>query len=256
MATLNELYSYLDKLIPKELSCEWDNDGLMVSADKFARVKRVLLALDVTSEVVEYARTNKFDTVISHHPLIFKPLKSVNSDDAVSSKVVSLIKNNISVMSFHTRLDALDGGVNDRLAELLGVEDVEILPGDPDMIGRIGSLEVPCDPEEFAFYVKEQLGAKNVNFVNAQLEVSRVALCGGDGKELLKAAYLAGADTYITGTLSYNTMMDAAELPMNVIEAGHFHTENHILDFLADMVEEFDPAIETEIYESNLIKNI
>ncbi|MBE6607505.1 MAG: Nif3-like dinuclear metal center hexameric protein [Ruminococcaceae bacterium] len=256
MATVYELYSYLNKIISPDLSCEWDNDGLMVCPDKFSDVKRVLLALDITSEVVEYAASEGFDVIISHHPLIFKPLKNVSGDDAASSKVISLIKNSVTAMSFHTRLDALDGGVNDMLAELLGVEDVEVLPGDPDMIGRIGNLEIPADPEEFSLYVKDQLGAENVNLVNAQLEVSRVALCGGDGKELLKAAYKAGADTYITGTLSYNNMIDAAQFPMNVIEAGHFYTENHVLNLLADLVEEFDELIEVEIYNSNIIKTI
>ncbi len=256
MPTVHELYSYLDKLIPSSLSCEWDNDGLMVCPDKYAKVNKVLLSLDITAEAVEYAAVEGFDVIISHHPLMFKPLKNVSGDDIVSSKVITLIKSSISAMSFHTRLDALDGGVNDMLAELLGVEDVEILPGDTDMIGRIGSLEVPADPEEFSLFVKEQLGARAVNLVNAQLEVSRVALCGGDGKDLLKAAYRAGADTYITGTMSYNTMMDAAEFPMNVIEAGHFYTENQVLHLLADMVEEFDPDIEVEIFESNAIKTL
>ena len=256
MATVYELYSYLDKIISPELSCEWDNDGLMVCPDKFAEVKRVLLTLDITSEVVDYAESEGFDVIISHHPLIFRPMKNVSGDDAVSSKVISLIKNSITAMSFHTRLDALDGGVNDRLAELLGVEDIEVLPGDPDMIGRIGNLEVSADPEEFSLYVKDQLGARYVNLVNAQLEVSRVALCGGDGKELLAAAYRAGADTYITGTLSYNNMIDAAEFPMNVIEAGHFFTENPVLNFLADLIEDFDKLVEVEIYDSNIIKAI
>ncbi|MBP3334516.1 MAG: Nif3-like dinuclear metal center hexameric protein [Clostridia bacterium] len=256
MSTVHELYSYLDKIISPELSCEWDNDGLMVCPDKFAKVKRVLLTLDITAEAIEYASSKGFDVIISHHPLIFRPLKNLSGDNAVSSKVMSLVKNSITAMSFHTRLDALDGGVNDMLAELLGIEDVEILPGDPDMIGRIGNLEIPSDPEEFAMYVKEQLGARSVSLVNAQLEVSRVARCGGDGKELLSAAYKAGADTYITGTLSYNNMIDASELPMNVIEAGHFYTENHILNLLADLVEEFDSSIEVEIYNSNIVKNV
>lgn len=256
MSTVQELYSYLDKMIPSHLSCEWDNDGLMVCPDKYASVERVLLALDITAQVIEYAAQEGFDTVISHHPLIFKPLKNISGEDHVSSKIITLVKNGINAMSFHTRLDALDGGVNDTLASSLDLEDVEILPGDTDMIGRIGNLKSPADPEEFSLFVKDQLGAKSVNLVNAQLEVSRVALCGGDGKGLLSAAYKAGADTYITGSMSYNSMIDAAEFPINVIEAGHFFTENQVLHLLADMIEEFDSTIELEIFESNLIKTL
>ncbi len=256
MPTVNELYSYLDKLIPSSLSCEWDNDGMMVCPDKYAKIERVLLALDITAEAVDYAAVEGFDLIISHHPLVFRPLKNISGDDIVSSKVITLIKSGISAFSFHTRLDALDGGVNDMLADLLGVEDIELLPGDSDMIGRIGNLETPSDPEEFALFVKDQLGARAINLVNAQLEVSRVALCGGDGKGLLEAAYRAGADTYITGSMSYNAMIDASQFPMNVIEAGHFHTENQVLHLLADMVEEFDSSIEVEIFESNAIKTL
>jgi putative NIF3 family GTP cyclohydrolase 1 type 2 len=124
------------------------------------------------------------------------------------------------------------------------------------MIGRIGCLDCPCDFSEFVNKVKDDLGSPFVNVIDAQLDVSRVALCGGDGKDLLKAAFEAGADTYLTGTLSYNAMVDAAELPMNIIEAGHFHTENHVLYMLADLIEELDPDIETEIYESNPIRSI
>ncbi len=256
MHTLQQMYSYLDRLIPVELSCEWDNDGLMVCPDKHAEVKKVLLTLDVTAKAIEYAVDEGFDTIVSHHPLIFKPLKNLSGDDPVSARVMTLVKNGISVLSFHTRLDALDGGVNDSLAELLGLEDVEMLPGDPDMIGRIGSLDYPCDFSEFVNKVKDELGSPFVNVIDAQLDVSRVALCAGDGKDLLKAAFEAGADTYLTGTLSYNAMVDAAELPMNIIEAGHFHTENHVLYMLADLIEELDSDIETEIYESNPISSI
>ena len=256
MPTLQQLYLYLDKLIPKSLSCEWDNDGMMVCPDKYASVRKVLLSLDVTSKAIEYAVDEGFDTIVSHHPLIFRPLKGIGGDDPISSKIVTLVKNGINVLSFHTRLDALDGGVNDHLAELLGLEDVEVIPGDPCMIGRIGIVDYPCDLGEFAQNVKEELGARYVNIVDAQLDVSRVALCGGDGKDLLKAAFEAGADTYVTGTLSYNNMVDAAEFPMNVVEAGHFHTEDHVLHMLADMIEEFDPDIEIEIYESDPVRTI
>ncbi len=256
MPNAYELYSYLDKLIPKHLSCEWDNDGMMVCPDKYAEVEKVLLTLDITAEAVEYAISEGFDTIISHHPLIFRPLGAINGEDHVSSKVISLVKGSVNAFSFHTRLDALDGGVNDTLADLLGIEDVEILPGDSDMIGRIGNLREPMSPEDFARLVKDQLGAPSVNLIDAQLDVSRVALCGGDGKSLLYTAFKSGADTFITGNASYNSMIDALEYPINVIEAGHFYTENQVLGFLADMIEEFDSNIEIEIFESNAIKTL
>ena len=123
MANVKELYDYLDKKIPRALSCEWDNDGLMVCADAEKSARRVLLALDATDEVAKYAAENGFDAVVTHHPMIFSPLRALNTLDPTAKKALFFAKNDIAVMSFHTRLDALDGGVNDTLAEKLGVEN-------------------------------------------------------------------------------------------------------------------------------------
>lgn len=114
MITVKELYDRLDAVIPKELSCEWDNDGLMLSPNTGAEVRRAVVALDVTDDTVSFARKVGAELIVTHHPLIFKPLKQL-----VSDKLVVLIKSGISVFSFHTRLDALDTGVNSALAASL-----------------------------------------------------------------------------------------------------------------------------------------
>ena len=119
MPTIDELYRFLNEKFPENLRCDWDNDGLMVAAEPDREVYRVLCSLDVTDECVDYAIENKFDVIVSHHPMIFKPLKGVNYLDPVARKTIKLLKNNISVMSFHTRLDAAAGGVNDLFAKLL-----------------------------------------------------------------------------------------------------------------------------------------
>jgi len=250
--TVKELYEHFDKLIPNTLSCDWDNDGAMCISDPDKNVKKVLLTLDVTDAAVEYAVKNRFDVIISHHPLIFKPLKAVNGFDIVSKKVIRLIKEGISVFSFHTRLDALDDGVNDRLAALIGIKVEEKLaetPGDVGL-GRVGTLSEAVDFEKFASDVRAKLGGP-INFVKNTEKVSRVALVGGDGKDFIKAAAKSGADTYITGAVSYNTLCDASEAEMNIIEAGHFFTENPVLGFFADSIEKYYPEIIYEKYCSN-----
>ena len=112
---VRELYRALDYRIPRSLSCDWDNDGLMCCPNSNREVGRVLIALDVTSDTVEHAIKGGYDVIISHHPFVFKGLKSLVDDGGVSEKAISLIQNGISVMSFHTRLDAVEGGVNDKL---------------------------------------------------------------------------------------------------------------------------------------------
>ena len=121
--TVKEMYARFSERIPEHLSEEWDNDGLMCCPDATTEVCRVLITLDVTEEVVDYAIESAFDLIISHHPLIFKPLSSVNESDHISRKVIKLLNSGISVFSFHTRADKVTGGVNDKLAELLGLEN-------------------------------------------------------------------------------------------------------------------------------------
>ena len=111
--TVKELYEKLDKRIPKELSEPWDNDGLMCSPDTSLEVKKALLTLDVTEEIVDFAIERSYDLIISHHPLIFRPVSHITEDNHVARKLIKLINNGISVFSFHTRLDKAEGGVND-----------------------------------------------------------------------------------------------------------------------------------------------
>lgn len=246
---IRELYDYLDEMIPAELSLEGDNDGLMCCPDPDREVRRVLIALDVTGEVADEAVEGIFDLIVSHHPLIFRPLKSLTPDGG-TGKIINLIRSGISVMSFHTRLDALSGGVNDILADMLGLTDVLPFGKEGEMLGRIGRTEYPMGLEEFARRVRGGLGSPGVLVSGCGRMVSSVALLGGDGKDDLKYAKEAGADTYLSGRIGYHEMASADEIGMNLIEAGHFHTEDPVCDRLAELIEEADPAIETVYIKS------
>lgn len=248
-----ELYKELDRLFPKELSCEWDNDGIMC-ADFFERpVKNVLIALDVTNETVDYAIKNGFDTVISHHPLVFKAQKALTPDNYTQRKLIKLVKHGIGVMSFHTRLDAADGGVNDTLAKLLGFSRIEKSPNEP--IGRIGELESECEISEFAKNVKTLLGAPYINYVGERA-VKRVYIAGGDGKDFISDAVICGADTLLTGNASYNSLLDADDMGLNVIEAGHFFTENPVCTTLENLIKSLDNTVKTALFVSNKVKTV
>lgn len=254
MPTVRELYEFLNQKFPKEYSCEWDNDGLMVASDPNREVIRVLCALDVTNETVDFAIANGYDVILSHHPMIFKPLGGVNYTDPIARRAIKLLKHNISVMSFHTRLDAAPGGLNDIFANLLGLKDVEVLVSGNEAVGRIGTLTEQTDCVSFAASVKKTLSAERVLFASGGKVVKRVAICGGDGKDFVKAAKAAGADSYLTGQLSYNIMEDAADIGLNLFEAGHFHTEDFICNYLKLLVLKRYTQVQTGYFNSNSIK--
>ena len=244
--TVIELYEFLSERIPSSLSCEWDNDGLMCCPDPKRKVRKVLLSLDATEAAVEYAVSHGYDVLLTHHPMIFRPLRGITDP-----KHIALIREGISVMSFHTRLDRLEGGVNDVLARALGLTP-ESRFGE-DGLGVIGTLPSHVPTADFVMKAKSTLGAPYAEAVLSELPTYRVAVVGGSGKDYLDAAREAGADTYVTGDVSYNAMTDASETGMNVITFGHYYTEQPVLTFLRELVTEFDPSVACRIYSCNVV---
>lgn len=251
MMTVRELYSFLNEKIPPSLSCDWDNDGLMCCPDPDVDVKKVLVALDVTAKVVKEAINGHYDVIVSHHPLIFSPLRRVEPSDHVARKVIDLIRAGVSVMSFHTRLDAVKGGVNDVLAEALGLQNVETFGENGEEIGRIGRLEKPTALFAFAATVKDATGADAVQVSDAGRPAYRVAVLGGSGSDDVKVAARAGADTYVSGELKHNYLTDAPECGINLIAAGHFYTENLVCERIREWVREADADVTVHITSSN-----
>ena len=250
--TVKELYDKLSLRIPETLREEWDNDGIMCCPDFSAEVRSALITLDVTEEIVDYAISRKFDLIISHHPLVFKPIGRLTESAPTERKLIKLVSNNISVFSFHTRLDKVEGGVNDVLSRLVGLTNTR--PFGEGGLGRIGVFAEETSLDMFCEFVKMQLGADAVRYADAYNPVRHVALVGGDGKDFVEAAINEGADTYISGRISYNVMETAAELGINLIEAGHYFTENPVCEMLASLLSSIDSSIETEIADSNMIK--
>ena len=251
--TVRELYEKMSERIPEHLSESWDNDGLMCAPDSSREVTKTLLTLDVTEELVDYAIEQGFDLIISHHPLIFKPLRAINDSDHIARKLIKLIESEISVFSFHTRADKVSGGVNDRLCDALGVEGAT--PFGEGLLGRIGEVE-QMSLQDFVYKAKLALGADVVKYSDGYNPVRRVALVGGDGKDFLADAIESGADTFLSGRLSYNVMEEASELGINLIEAGHYFTEQPLTEFFKDLLMRLSPSMYIEIASSNMIKYI
>lgn len=247
MITTGKLYSYFDCKIPRALSCAWDNDGLMVCADSSHEVKRVLFALDVTDAVAEYAIARGFDLIISHHPMIFSPLKAINTDDPICARTLRLIAAGVSVFSFHTRLDALGGGVNDILAASLGLENVRPFGPEGEEIGRMGELPHEMTASELATLIKERV-SRHITGHFTEQPIRTVAVLGGSGKDFICAAKAAGADVFICGEAGYHAVLDAPMLGIGIVEAGHFETEIGVSAFFADALRSDFPDVIFEIY--------
>ncbi len=238
MTNFSAIYKYLDALFPTSLSCDWDNDGMMCVTDTEKNISRVLLTLDITDKSIDYALANKYDLIISHHPLVFSPVRHVSVTDNVGKKLIKLIKNDLPAISFHTRLDAADDGVNDALASALGLSDVRKFGNADDTIGRIGTVD-EIDLPTFAGTVKDRLGAGSITVSDCGLTVNRVAVLGGAGKDYADAAKAAGADTYVTGEMGYNALLDRSE-EMNIILAGHYFTEVPVLRKIKELLLKLD----------------
>ena len=246
--TISDLYAVLDARFPRELSCEWDNDGIMCCADRDREVKKVLVSLDATLEAILEASKRGCDLLLTHHPMIFKPLRCVDDDVFPSRRVIEAITNMVSVISLHTRLDAADDGVNDRLVETLGYR-AEGKFGSPDAprLGRYFDLDEPTDAERFAAFCKERLASPFVR-VTGSGKVRRVCVVGGSGSDLISSAREIGADLLLTGECSYNAAQDSAETGLIIIEAGHFETEAPVCKALAAVCCEL--GIENEYFDS------
>ena len=231
LATVNDLVELLEELMPSNLAEDWDNVGLMLGR-KGKTVKRILLALDLSKEVVEQAVAQKIDLIIPHHPAIFKKLKRVVDNDWQQDLLLTLAENGIAVYSAHTNLDCVSTGVNDVLAKLLKLEDTEILD-DSNGLGRIGVVE-ETSLTEYAQVVKNALKADYVVVGDAGKQVHKVAVCGGAGSDLIDLALAKGADTLVTGDVKYHSAQQAVFSGLNIIDAGHQPTELPVLEKLAD----------------------
>lgn len=231
--TVEQLAKKLDEIISPDLSENWDNDGRMVIPSPNAEVTRVLCALDCTSYAIEMAKANGCNVIVTHHPLIFKPLGCITPDDSVGKRVLECIKNNIAVLSYHTRIDIMPGGVNDMLAGMLGIKNTEcFIP-----YGRIGDVEEQ-DFEDFADFVCQRLkiDKTEIQLVKSSQKVRRVAVVSGSGKDEIAQVIQAGADTFVTGEVMHNHKIDCMEMGLNLVCGTHYATERFIAWKLSDII--------------------
>lgn len=229
---IRDIYALLDEKAPFSTAEDWDNPGLLVG-DLAAPVTTVLVALDATPAALAAARQAGAELLLTHHPVIFHPLKSLSPADPSYQAAAA----GMAVLSAHTNLDKAAGGVNDTLAARLGLTDVQ--PG-PDGMSRIGVLAETVDARRFAAAVGEAL--HTAVRVNGSRPVRRVAVCGGSGGEFLPAL-AAEADAYVTGEVRHHEWLLAEQVGLTLTEAGHYATEVPVVDTLCRWLADAFPSL-------------
>ena len=211
-----ELERIVDTVAPVSAAEEWDNVGLLVDCGN--RTDKVLFSLDATPEAIEEAAELGCGIIVTHHPVIFHPLKRIDS----RSPVFLAVRKNISVISAHTNFDCADGGVNDELCSILGLEETGKVEG----ICRSGSLSGEMTVSDFAGFVMKKLGVPHVGMVDTGRKVHRVLVIGGAGGDYVDAAENSGCDTLLTGEVRHHEALEGRLRNINIISAGHYGTEN------------------------------
>ena len=257
MATVADILQFVESLAPRSMKMDWDNVGLLCGRRE-KEVKKILVALDPFRNVIEEAIEIGADCIVTHHPLIFRnPLMAVNEDTEAGRCVLTLIEHGIAAINAHTNYDLAPGGVNDVLAQVLGLDDIAVINpegtdanGAPYGLLRCGTVrEQPL--ADFLPVVRESLHCEGLRYVDAGKSVRRVAVGGGACADEMGDALAAGCDTFVTADVKYNQFRTAFELGLNLIDAGHFHTENPAMPCLAEKLSEAFPGVQVIFSEKH-----
>jgi dinuclear metal center YbgI/SA1388 family protein len=245
MNTVKDIFEKLCEIAPLGLQLEYDNAGFLIGRAE-APVEKALLSLDVTAEVAEEAIERGAQLIVAHHPVMncrWHAVQNVLDDNEQGRTLTKLLRSGVSAICMHTNLDAADGGVNDILAHLLGLEDICQL--NEEKIGRVGTLKCEKTLEEFLPVVVKSLHCKGLRYRDGGKPVRRVAVGGGACAEYIPCAAALGCDTFVTADLKYHEFLGAEGI--NLIDAGHFETENPVCEairaYLTDRFPQLDAML-------------
>ncbi len=238
---IKDIINLMEQLAPIYLKEDFDNVGLLVGNDE-RKTNKILLALDVTDEVVDEAIKENCNLIISHHPVIFKGIKNINNKSCIGKKIIKLIKNDIAVYCAHTNLDSCNLGTNDVLFDLLQLKNKSVLiPNENDStcgLGRVGELKDSLTLKQFIQFVKNRLNIETITYSDdndgLNKTINKVGLCTGSaGKfEYINSAKKMDCDVYITGDLDFHAAQLSKELQIALIDATHYRTEVIVLNSL------------------------
>lgn len=254
--TVSDVLTFLETIAPRYMKMDWDNVGLLCGRrDK--EVHRILVALDPFEGVCREAENWGADLIVTHHPLIFEAPRAITDETSVGRSILFLARHDIAAINAHTNLDCAPGGVNDVLASTLGLTGIQILnPSGTDEQGRpwgllrTGTVDEMM-LEQFLTGVKDALGCPGLRYVSGGRPVRHVAVGGGACAGAVREVFDAGCDTFVTADVKYNQFWDARDLGLNLIDAGHFWTENPVCQVLITQLQEKFPDIPIKIAETH-----
>ncbi len=252
MITVNDVLRSVETLAPRHMKMEWDNVGLLCGS-KAQPVKKILVALDPFENVCQEAITLGADLIVTHHALIFRPINAITDDTETGRSIMLLCRNGISAINAHTNLDCAPGGVNDTLAQTLGLTNIRVINpmGTEPEWGLLRQGCVDSMPlSDFLSTVKQTLHCQGLRYVDAGKPVHRVAVGGGSCADGMMDVLNAGCDTFVTADVKYNQFHEAKSIGLNLIDAGHFHTENPVTSILANHLQAAFPELEILISQS------
>lgn len=240
MVTVQMILDSVQKFAPFQSAESWDNVGLLIGSPSQS-VNKLMLALDITSEVIDEAIENQVDVILSHHPMIFSPLKSIIESQPVGDSILKLIRHNISVISAHTNIDQSQAhGINHFLGQLLSLKTVLPL-SDKHGFGIVGALPSPMHCTHFVDLVKTVFHVDHVKIANIQPEeslISKVAICSGASSDFIQDALRAQADVYIMGDLKYHEAQTVLNTSLMLMDIGHYESEHIYLPYLKSVIEQ------------------
>ena len=247
-----DIMKVIEATYPKHAALEWDNVGLLVGRTE-KEVKKIYVALDATDEVIARAVAADADMLITHHPLLFSPLKKITDEHFIGGRVVKLLQHDISYYAMHTNYDVC--GMADISAAILGLDGAETLEVTDEEsregIGRVGDLTSPMSLQSCGEFIKEKFQLDSVKvFGDLSSTVQRVAICPGSGKGMTELALEKNADVLITGDIGHHEGIDAVAQGLAIIDAGHYGLE-HI--FIEDMANYLRKNVEGIVVESHEI---
>ena len=245
-----EIIKVIEDFAPLSIQESWDNCGLCIGSPE-DEVSSVLIGLDCTVELVDEAIRCGADMIVTHHPLIFSGLKKISPEDMVGAAVIKAVRAGICIYAAHTSADKVIAGVSGAMAARLGLTDIEILDedGEGTGLGAVGNLPAPVTAQEAVSLVKERFSLRMIR-TSAPIQgpVSRIAMCGGSGGSLIKAARKAGAQLYISGDISYHNFFTPDDFM--IMDIGHYESEIEIVDILFSLIKKNFPTFAVRITQN------
>lgn len=243
-----DIIHILNRQSPAEYALEWDNVGLLVGR-KDKEVKRLLLAVDATAAVCQYAIDNGVDMIVTHHPMIFSKLRKINDDTVLGQKILSLAEAGVCCFAMHTNFDTI-GGMAKVAAQMIKLKNAQVLEETVagEGIGQIGLLDHSMTVAELAAYVKDTFDIPNVMvFGDVDRVVEKIAISPGSGKSVIDVSVAKGAECLVTGDIGHHEGLDAIEMGLTIIDASHYGVEKIFLQFMYDYLKDYCTDVEIVI---------